>query len=169
MQQADTPVSNAAPENTSVVESIETTQEKVGISFVWAVVLSLLVGAALLSMYHFLVAPKPIQFALLDVQKLSSSIENEARQAIVNNLDATPEQRASAAATYENKLRALQDVINKIGKECDCVLLVKAAALNTNANKLRDYTPSAEKLLGLAPSAQTQAAPAPAPAPEQKQ
>lgn len=124
--------------------------EKVGIGLVPAVALSMFVSGALMAFYHFYVAPKPVQFALMDVQKLSSSIENEARQSIVNNLEATPEQRAVAAATYEGKMRALQDVINKIGKDCDCVLVVKAAALNTSNNKLMDYTASAEKLLGLA-------------------
>lgn len=123
--------------------------EKVGIGFVAAVALSMLITGVSMAMYHYFLAPKPVEFALLDVQKLSSSIENEARQSIVNNLEATPEQRATAAATYENKLRSLQEVINKIGKDCDCVLFVKAAALNTNSKKLLDYTATAEKMLGL--------------------
>ena len=135
--------------------------EKVGIGVVPAVLLTLFTSIASVAIYHQFIVPKPVKFGLLDVQKISSNIENEARATIVNNLNATDADRENAAKRYESKLLSLQEAINKIGSDCNCVLIVKAAALNAKGGKLTDYTADAEKMLGFAQAQTPVAVPAP--------
>ena len=144
--------------------------EKVGVSLLMAISMSFLAALICLVFYHFILAPKPIKLGLLDVQSLSTSLENQARQAIVENINATDAEREAAANVFESKMKTLQGIITQIGNDCQCVLLVKAAALNSRNTSLpmMDYTNVAREQLGIqvasAPAVPTAVAPTTAPA-----
>ncbi|TDR30289.1 hypothetical protein [Hydromonas duriensis] len=127
--------------------------EHVGISLVAAIVLCFAMSLMSVVLYHFYIAPKPTKFGLLDVQKITSLIENQARQTIVENLNASEAQQQAARNSFEYNMRNLQEVINKTGDECQCVLIVKAATLNTQSKRLPDYTAQAIERMNLQPVA----------------
>lgn len=126
-------------------------KEKAGVSLVMAIVMSFLASVICLGFYHFVTAKKPTQFAMVDVQSITSAFENQARATIVDNVNATDADREVAANEFEAKMRSLQSVIAKVGVECDCVLLVKAAVLNAKNSTiaLKDYTPIIAEQMGV--------------------
>lgn len=111
-----------------------------GVSPLVCVLLTIAVTCMSLFAYHKFMANKAQKFAVVDIQKLTASFENEARRAIVENLDATDADREAAAARYESRMMGLQKAIKTVGDECDCVLLVKAVSLNNEAGRLTDLT-----------------------------
>ncbi len=127
--------------------------EVVGVSLLMAILMSFLAAIISIAFYHFFLTIKPPKkLAVIDVQAISSSLENEARQSLVENLNATDADREAAAKAFEDKMKTLQSIVTQVGTECDCTLLIKAALLNNSsnsANGISDYTIHVREKLGL--------------------
>ena len=145
-------------------KSIETTEnsgqsatsvtEVMGVSLFMAIFMSFLAGIICVVFYHFTIAPKSAKkLAVIDVQAISSGLENEARRVLVENLNATDADREAAAKEFEKQMKDLQSIVTQVGSECDCTLLIKAALLNNSNNKtngIMDYTAEVREKLGMA-------------------
>lgn len=131
--------------------------EVVGVSLWMAILMSFLAAIMSIAFYHFVIAPKPPKkLAVIDVQAISSTLENDARKSLVENLEATDADREAAAKAFEAKMKTLQSIVTQVGAECDCTLLIKAALLNNSSNKsngIVDYTSEVREKLGLTDSA----------------
>jgi len=148
--------------SSTTTQEIEQNTEYVGISLFMAILMSLISVVIGLIFYHFTLAPKEQKLAVIDLQSINAILENEARKTIVDNVNATDADRASAAALYESKMKSLQATLNQIGNDCGCVLIVKAAILNNSNNKknnIVDYTSEAREKLGLGEASTSKATP----------
>lgn len=123
-----------------------------GVGIGMAIAMSFLAALATTALYHFTFNMAKSQLAVVDIQSISSEIEAEARNIMVNKPDATEAERSTAAQTYENKMKALQTVVSQVGDDCKCVLIIKAALLNNknnDSNHIVDYTPTVRQKIGL--------------------
>lgn len=140
---------------TSSPEASNPLQEQTvpGLGLIPTILLGFATAASCLAAYHFAFGAKQnTKFAVIDIQTISSELESEARKVIVDKVDATEDERKTAAASYEAKMRNLQGVLNQIGEECKCVLIIKAAVLNNKSNEknhIVDYTNTARQKIGL--------------------
>ena len=132
----------------------ENSSDVPGVSLWLAIVMSFLASILIVSFYHFMVVRgKPsLTIGLVDLQAIMREIEEEARKSMVDNENATDEQRSKAASIYESRMKNLQTAITEVGKNCQCTLMIKAAFLNNETNKehgITEYTSDVRKLIGL--------------------
>ena len=123
-----------------------------GVGIGMAIAMSFLAALATTAFYHFTFNTARSQLAVVDIQSISSEIEAEARNIMVNKPDATEAERSAAAQSYESKMKALQTVVSQVGDDCKCVLIIKAALLNNknnDSNHIVDYTPTVRQKIGL--------------------
>ena len=123
-----------------------------GVGVGLAIAMSFIAALATTAFYHFTFNPAKFKFAVVDIQSISNEIETEARNIMVNKPDATEAERNAAAQSYETKMKTLQTVVNQVGDECNCVLVIKAAVLNNknnDSNHIVDYTATVKQKMGL--------------------
>lgn len=123
-----------------------------GVGIGMAIAMSFLAALATTAFYHFTFNTARSQLAVVDIQLISSEIEAEARNIMVNKPDATEAERSAAAQSYESKMKALQTVVSQVGDDCKCVLIIKAALLNNknnDSNHIVDYTGTVRQKIGL--------------------
>ena len=123
-----------------------------GVGIGMAIGMSFLAALATTAFYHFTFNTAKSPLAVVDIQSISSEIEAEARNIMVNKPDATEAERSAAAQSYESKMKALQTVVSQVGDDCKCVLIIKAALLNNknnDSNHIVDYTGTVRQKIGL--------------------
>lgn len=138
--------------NIDTTETVVT--ESPGVSLWLAIAMSFLASILMVLFYHIMVVrDRPsLTIGLVDLQTIMREIEDEARKSMVDNENATDEQRSKAASIYETRMKTLQTAINEVGKNCQCTLMIKAAFLNNENNKdhgIKEYTSDVRKMIGL--------------------
>jgi len=106
--------------------------------------------AITLAAYHFVVVRQTIpRFAVVDVAELYRAKEAEFSK-IIADPKATDVDRVKAMESAQRFAKDLQALIEKLPKECGCVVLNKAAVMNAGESLgLTDLTPQARKAVGL--------------------
>ncbi|MES2353143.1 MAG: hypothetical protein V4568_01875 [Pseudomonadota bacterium] len=128
----------------------EIVDEKSPLRSVALVLVSFAIFSITLAAYHFVIVRQTIQrFAVVDVAELYRAKEAEFSK-IIADPKATDVDRVKAMESAQRFAKDLQALIEKLPKECGCVVLNKAAVMNANESLgLTDLTPQARKAVGL--------------------
>ncbi len=106
----------------------------------------LFVVVGCLVVYHINFAPKAVRFAVLDLNFIMEAKELEFT-AMLSNPGVTDVERKNALALVSNIEPDLRRVVADIRKECQCEILIKAAALTSN--ELPDITKMVAERMGV--------------------
>ncbi len=109
-----------------------------------AAVTACLVGS--LSIYHQNFAPKPMNFAVLDLHYIVDAKEVEFTSMLASP-SVTDDERKKAMDLVSSIEPQLKQVLNQVRSECECEILVKAAALSST--KIPDITKRVADLMNI--------------------
>jgi hypothetical protein len=103
-----------------------------------------LVGS--LSIYHQYFAPKPMHFAVLDLHYILDAKEIEFTSMLASP-SVTDDERKKAMDLVSSIEPQLKQVLDQVRRECECEILVKAAALSST--KIPDITKRVADLMNI--------------------
>lgn len=140
-------------ETTAVERDFEPTQEVPASKPVrwWVAPMGYLMAGLLLmvgglTVYHINFAPKPMRFAVLDLNFIMEAKELEFT-AMLSNPGVTDVERKNALALVANIEPDLRRIVADVRKDCRCEILIKAAALTSN--ELPDITKVVAERMGV--------------------
>ena len=109
-----------------------------------AAVTACMVGS--LSIYHQYFAPKPLNFAVLDLHYIVDAKEVEFTSMLASP-SVTDDERKKALDLVAGIEPQLKQVLDQVRRECECEILVKAAALSST--KIPDVTKRVADLMNI--------------------
>ena len=114
------------------------------------IIIVLAMIAALFFAYHLLIIrPAMPSFAVVDIAEIYRAKEMEFSKTI-SDPNVTDSDRKNAIDNAQRFAKDLQTVIDKLPKECGCIVLNKAAVMGSGENiVLPDLTLHARKAVGL--------------------
>lgn len=137
---------NNQAQTSSNLDLNESTQDEAGglVTYLWPIVLPVLVSALLLTAYHFLVNQKA-SIAVVDVSEVMA-IQQAQFVKLLSSGTVTDKQREESftmVAGFGDRLKA---AIDSVQKDCHCTLIVKNAVIG----EVSDYTESLKAKMGMA-------------------